>query len=146
MEIRRHCAERLPGGERLWRKAARIAGFEGTLEVYGFGVKRFNRKEMFSKDRGKYGVTLAYYNKPNKITVFLKTSPCSVVDPLKHKKASTNKDPLVTFCHELGHYQQFIKGRLVKAAGPTLKEWKENPQERSADAYARWLIGQIRER
>lgn len=142
MEIRRHCHERLPGGERLWRKAARIAGFDGTIEVYGFGVKRFNKREMFSRNRGKYGITLGYFNR-NKITVFVKSSPCAVTDPKKKKV-----DPLMTLCHELGHYRQQVEGTLGEAPelDTTLADWRANAAERGADAYGRWLLSQIREK
>lgn len=136
MEIRRHCRERLPGGERKWRKAARIADFKGTLNVIGLGQRRWNYSEMVSKHRGTYGVTMAMYHKPNRITVFVDKSPCARA----HRRSTTS---LETFCHELGHYRQFIKGTLETKRPKTLKQWKKHSGERGANAYARWLMKQL---
>ena len=136
MEIRRHCSERLPGGERKWRKAARIAGFKGTLNVIGLGQRRWNYSEMVSKQRSKYGVTMGMYHRPNRITVFVDKSPCARA----HRRTASS---LETFCHELGHYRQFIKGTFQVNRPSTMKQWKANSSERGANAYGRWLMTQL---
>jgi len=142
MEIRRHCSERLPGGERLWRRAARVAGFKGTLNVIGLAQRRWQYSEMISRNRAKYGVTTAMYHRPNRITVFVDSSPCARYAFAKAAK----HDSFFSLCHELGHYRQFINGTLSMKRPVTRKQWKADPNERGADAYARWLVSTLREK
>lgn len=139
MEIRRHCNERLPGGERLWRKAARIAGFDGTIEVIGLGQRRWNYREFKSKDRRRDGITAGmFYGKRNLIKVFVNHSSCARLKWKSH-------DPLSTLCHELGHHRQNVQGIWAGRGNQTMKEWREDAQERSANAYGGWLLALLRE-
>lgn len=138
MEIRRHCNERLPGGERLWRKAARIAGFDGTIEVIGLGQRRWNYREIRSKDK-TWGITAGrYFGRRNLIQVFVNSSSCARGKWKKH-------DPFSTLCHELGHHRQNFQGTWEGRTFQTMKQWRADSQERSADAYGGWLRGLLRE-
>ena len=133
MRIRRHCVERLPGGERLWRKAARMVGFNGTLHVTGQGQKAWNHREIINPKRKLYGVTLGFYLEPNHIWVFLQNSRCARPDKKK-------MDPLGTFLHELAHFVQYKNGHSFKRGSrKTIRGWKNDPYEREADQFARNL-------
>src|SRR2546426_11916102 len=101
MEIVRHCTERLPGGERLWRAAAREVGFKGTLSVYGFGALSFSKEEIHSSKRSELGITYGYFLAPDKILMFLDRAKCS--DPAHHLPGEGPQDEFFHFCHELGH-------------------------------------------
>ena len=142
MEIKRHCKERLPGGERAWRRACRIAGFDGVIDVIGLGQRRWSRAEIFSSNRGKFGITLGLYNSMRSISVFVPTSPCAVIDP--KRPAAGQVDPLLTLCHELGHYRQDLEGKSTRVGGQTLKAWRADPQERMADVYGRELYAIVK--
>lgn len=119
MRVVRHCRERLPGGERLWRHLAKKAGFTGTLEVIGYGVGTTEEAKGHRKYAGdmKAKITLGYFiSNKNKIRVFL-PAPCTDITD------SVSVVPLFTFAHELGHY---------------VAHRDETPNtERRADNYAR---------
>src|SRR5688572_20708822 len=92
----RHCAERLPHGIPTWVKAARKAGFTGTLYVRGF---RQNR------DSEPNGRVLLGTQRANRIVVRIK-APCGTTDVHGY-------DPLRTFAHELGHWHRWKRGMKV---------------------------------
>lgn len=123
MKIVRHCRERLPGTERLWRRLAKKAGFSGTLEVIGYGVGNTKEAKLHRKNIGtSKKITLAYivYDE-NRIRVF-SNGPCT---PMVHTtKAKANWPPIASFAHELGHF-------VLNRDNPK----KDN--ERNADRYAR---------
>lgn len=136
MKVIRHCRERLPHGEKIWRRAARLVGFNGTLRVTGLGQKAWNLKEIKHPQRKKYGTTRGFYL-PGQIWVFLEKSPCA-------RAIWTNKlkrqDPLNTFCHELGHFVQEKEGRQhPRGARKTMRGWRGDPFEREADKIGRSL-------
>lgn len=132
MDIHRHCTERLPHGERQWRRAARMSKFDGKLVIVGLGHYEWNRRELKSRRRKDQGVTRGSYSS-NEITVFINNAPCAVRDP----KAPC---PFETFCHELGHHRQYLRGeRLGVGVSASLKEWRANHAEQAADRYGRML-------
>lgn len=137
MKILRHCRERLPHGEKIWRRAARLVGFTGTLRVTGLGQKAWNLKEIKHPQRKRYGITRGFFLRPNQIWVFVTTSPCAraVWTPMINKL-----DPLTSFCHELGHFVQEKEGRRhPRGSRKTMQGWRNDPFEREADRIGRSL-------
>jgi len=126
MKIVRHCSERLPGGERLWRLLAKKAGFDGTLLVYGYGVgynPPAESQRIFGIGKGKATIG-DYLGIENRIRVWVDSSPCRKFD-FKDRTKKFNVD-LFTFAHELGHHVQHLRGL------PT--------NERGCDNYATALL------
>lgn len=134
MEVVRHCAERLPLGERHWRRAARLAGFNGRLNVVGLGHYRWSAAELTDPRRKVMGVTRGYYSSSRKtITIFVPHSPCA-------QKDSKKWDVFMTFLHELGHARLDAKGENDGAPPwASMKAWKANRAEQVCDRYARYL-------
>jgi len=134
MKLIRYCGkERLPGGERLWRRLAKEAGFDGTLKVYGYGAAG-DRKVVESHRAFELGRKSKYYGKQiivglhwgqddHKIEVWL---PCAcqtaLEDPFNNpnlvliatpgmpKWLKPRYEPLFVFAHELGHAMQYRAG------------------------------------
>ena len=110
MYIKRYCGhERLQGSERLWRRLARKAGFEGRLEVFGYGVKGQPGAQQRRETRGvQDGLTTFADYETGLIRVWL---PCSCAaaefDDLEARKVS----PLSAFAHELGHFVVEKRGK-----------------------------------
>jgi hypothetical protein len=131
MKIVRYCGkERLPGGERLWRRLAKEAGYDGTLKVYGYGTAG-NKSAVLSQRAyetgGKPGewdwpvIGLHSWNtKTNKTTLIEVWLPCQCATALDEYKTIRYNDmlewlpdryePLHVFAHELGHAMQQLDG------------------------------------
>jgi len=110
VRIQRHCQERLPGGERLWRKLARAVGFDGVVEVYGYGVHGAAgraQRSAFAAGRRESLIIGYFYPATSRVLVWL-DSPCAVGKwPPKH----VNDRPLAVYAHELGHFVQHGRGK-----------------------------------
>ena len=107
MRVIRYCGrERLPGGERIWRRLALRAGFAGTLCVFGYGVGGRPGGEQRKAERtGELGgIGLADYE-PGLIRVWLPCA-CQAADLDPDQLAAEGSDPLSSFAHELGHHVQ----------------------------------------
>lgn len=127
MRIKKFCGrERLPGGERQWRRLARLVGFKGTLEVYGYGVGGGpGRQQLHSYlTSAKWWGTVGDYGK-NLIRVWVKCY-CSTIDD----DETVEPGPFHVFSHELGHYIQDLRGRTYKTKAI---------DEAVAERYGRWL-------
>ena len=112
MRIVRCCGrERLPGGARLWQRAARHAGFAGTLAVYGYGVGgRPGDSQRKAERTGVLpGMVLADYE-PGLIRVWVPCT-CQAADLDSDQLAESHEDPLSSFAHELGHHLQYARRR-----------------------------------
>lgn len=136
MRIIRHCGkERLPGGERLWRKMAREVGFKGTVRVYGYGVKGVPGIEQRRAARTGHerGMTLGDYDwESGEIRVWL---PCScAVSAFDIKAWSIYQQPRGVFAHELGHHRQRVGGRAYK---------KDATFESVAERFGRMLMRSV---
>ena len=110
MTLHRHCNERLPGGERLWRKLARAVGFDGVVEVYGYGVHgAAGRAQRSAFNGGRYGgVTVGYFY-PGTMRIQVWTEgPCAIGRLVPNKPTDR---PLEAFAHELGHFVQLGRGK-----------------------------------
>ncbi len=126
MEIQRYCGkERLPGGERLWRKLAKAAGFNGVLKVYGYGaagedrvVDGHRKFEKGEQDTVIIGLHTWWDGKPSQIQVWLPCK-CQVTmddwtktrDAMLPKWLEDRYEPLFVFAHELGHQMQHNDGQ-----------------------------------
>lgn len=134
MIVKRYCGhERLPGGERRWRRLARAAGFSGSVELYGYGVAgKPGREQRAAMRTGvESGVVVADYG-DNIIRVWL-TCRCAAAEFDTDRLAYEQKDPLTNFAHELGHH-------VVKARGRKMLPWVE---EAVAERYGRRLLRRI---
>lgn len=103
---------------------ARIAGFKGIVEVYGWGVgPRTEAREQrnYTRNHNAEHPTLGTYY-ANKIRVWTR-SRCQLAD-------EGRLDPLFVYGHELGHFMADSRGKDVQG----------ERGERIADAYASWLI------
>lgn len=141
MKLIRYCGkERLPGGERLWRRLAKEAGFTGVLRVYGYGAAG-DRKVVDSQRAYERGTPSKYYGR--KIIVGLHTTgeglevwlPCTCQTALEDSFMNPNLalhaadgqpkwlpvryEALFVFAHELGHYQQEMESTLYSERGAT---------------------------
>lgn len=109
MELVKYCGrERLPGGERRWRRLARAVGFTGRVQVFGYGVgggPGAQQRRAGVTGQGK-GITLADFE-PGLIRVWLPCS-CAVVKFTSQKQFDY---PLPSFAHELGHHIQHNRRR-----------------------------------
>ena len=127
MEIVKCCASvRLPGGERKWRRMARLAKFDGTVRVRGFSKRDQEPHEMVSLGK--------YFWWRNLITVQIK-GHCG-------RGVTTSRyDPLATYGHELGHSMLHARGRVVTngRAFRDNAEQRSDPIERACDRYSRLL-------
>lgn len=132
MEIIRHCSERLPGGERLWRRLAKKAGWDGVLHVYGYGVgprKHAVGHRKASRSEHPIPTVLAVYD-PNDESIDLwLSSKCGV--PM-----STRRTVIRTFAHELGHHIDFTRNR----------KWGRDrvKTEQTADRYGAKLLKEVK--
>lgn len=127
MIVKKFCGrERFPGGERKWRRLARLVGFKGTLELYGYGVGgKPGRQQLHAYIHGEpKRFTIADYG-DNIIRVWLRCQ-CSTIDD----EEAVEPDPFHVFSHELGHYIQDIRGRSYKTKAI---------DEAVAERYGRWL-------
>lgn len=131
MQIVRHCKERLVGGERLWRRMARLARFDGRVEVYGYGIHgKVGKQQRQDARTGAPGTTIADYGQ-NIIRVWM-AAPCASVGT---RSGTFVPGPLFTYAHELGHHAQFLRGVVGVPA---------ELQEQRADRYARALLTRVR--
>ncbi len=137
MRIVRHCSEHLQHGERMWRRAARLAGFTGTLYVTGIGASKWSREELHYDRRARYGVTVGRFSPPSTITVLLPDTHAACA---RGRERNRLEDRLLTFCHELYHWKRDGRTDGVDTTKMTMAKWRENPQERAAERYARWLM------
>ncbi|HEV8575364.1 MAG TPA: hypothetical protein VGR43_11725 [Dehalococcoidia bacterium] len=131
MKIVRYCGkERLPGGTRLWRRLARLVGFKGTLELYGYGIGgKPGRAQLHAYLHGeRSAVTIGDYGK-NQIRVWVRCS-CSPVDSAEQYEP----EPLHVFAHELGHYIQDLRHKTYKTKAI---------DEAVAERYGRWLRSKL---
>lgn len=130
MEIVKHCGrERLPGGERLWRRLARTSGFTGRLQVFGYGVTgRPGLEHRHAMRTGvERGVTLADYGQ-NMIRVWL---PCvCAAAEFDQDQLAPHERPLGAFAHELGHH-------AIRQRG---KKMLPHIEEAVAERYGRMLL------
>jgi len=109
MRIKRYCGrERLPGGERRWRRLARAAGFDGTLQVFGWGVRGEPGRLQRSAYRKSAGATVADYE-PGLIRVWLDCA-CAATD-FYDEDELTSQYVLEAFAHELAHHRQYLLSR-----------------------------------
>lgn len=120
MIVKRYCGhERLPGGERRWRRLAKASAFAGRLEVYGYGVAgapgRAQRAAMRTGEEG--GVVVADYG-DNIIRVWLPCR-CAAAEFDMDALGVEQKDPLTNFAHELGHHVIKLRGRRLM---PSIEE------------------------
>lgn len=103
---------------------ARLAGFNGTVEVYGYGngprEASYQQRNYFQGRTIERPILGTYYN--NKIRVWT-AAPCSI-------PWSGRLDPLFVYGHELGHYIAEQRGKATS----------DEAEERRADAYGEWLI------
>lgn len=136
MKIVRYCGkERLPGGERLWRRLAKEAGYDGLVKVYGYGTAG-DKKAVTSHRAYERGTTNGTYKGP---TVGLHTYvvetgqsilievwlPCKCqvalddwMDIRDDKMPAWMPDscePLFVYAHELGHAMQQLDGIIDKS-------------------------------
>lgn len=144
MKVVRHCTERLPHGEAEWQKAAKIAGFNGTLHVGGLGHDPNNYRELDPKRRKKWGYTVGWYDWRTKdITVRLHGAPCARTRGLE----ADRYDAMKAFFHELGHYRQDIRGVNLQTSnntwGKTYTYWRTNHLEMSAERYANRMLKRL---
>lgn len=133
MKIARYCGlERLPGGSRLWHRLAMAAGFNGTLEVQGYGtVGKPGREQLHAYINSvRSGFVVGDYS-TNIIRVWLRCA-CSTVDESEEIAPS----PLDVFVHELGHYVQDRLG--TRDTRPT------HVEEGIATRYGRRLLERVK--
>ncbi|HEV8573111.1 MAG TPA: hypothetical protein VGR43_00235 [Dehalococcoidia bacterium] len=131
MKIKKYCGrERLPGGERRWRRLAKAAGFDGTLQVFGWGVRGEPGREQRAAYRKERGATIADYE-PGLIRVWLQCE-CAATD-FYDEDELTSQYVLAAFAHELGHHRQYLLSR---------ERW--TPQaDAVAERYGRALLGRV---
>ncbi len=102
---------RCPGGARLLRKAARLAGFDGRLEV---------RKGPHIEAAGFR--TLGEFRPPSTIRIWVEA----------------DIDNLGTYLHELGHAWRYRRGKYEPCDNWRLRvEYSTDPEERAANRFAR---------
>ena len=134
--IRRFCGhERLPRGERYWRRLAAAVRFSGTLYVYGYGVGgRPGVEQRRCYRTGDADWTMGDYG-PGEIRVWLPCSCAAVEFDPDLDLAVPHDLPLTVYAHELGHHVQRTrsKGYLTDAA-----------EEAVASRYGRWLLRSVR--
>lgn len=143
MRIYRHCDETLPGGERLWRRLARMAGYSGDLYVRGYGTDDYQNLERaimtrtivrgftaFTKDKTPLGIVV-YLGRPDAL--------CAMWYPRE-------VDAVSTFCHELGHAWAARHGKPMRSSGYRYHTWRKMRQERNADKYGARLMARYMER
>jgi hypothetical protein len=122
--IKRYCGrERLPGGARLLRRMAKLAEFDGVLEVYGYGVggapgrqqrSIYRHGDIYGFVQGDWSVG----DGPERIRVWLRCV-CSAVEFDPDLEQTARDNPLVVFAHELGHHRQHVEGSLQDEGGAT---------------------------
>lgn len=125
MKIIRSDGLKLPGGERKWRRMARLAGFDGTVRVRPF------RK---SDEHGRR-ISMGTMSPSGKvISVHINTAKIVFTSPRTY-------DPLSTFGHELGHY--ILKSRhrewATRRVFHSNAEQRSDAIERACDRYSRLL-------
>lgn len=130
MRIVKFCGrEKMPGTERRWRRLARVAGFTGTLRLYGYGVAgQPGQQQRRAMRTGDMGVNLATHS-PGEICVWLPCS-CAAAEFDGDDLTEWRCDPLTAFAHELGHDRQHQRDRLRHGSHA----------EASAERYGRRLL------
>jgi hypothetical protein len=131
VRVVRFCGrERLPGGQRLWRRLARRAGFAGTLALYGYGVGgRPGHAQRKAERTGEFtGMVLADYE-PGLIRVWLPCA-CQAADFDTDQLKEDREDPVSSFAHELGHHVQHRRRRRFQ-------------NEAVAERYGRLLLREL---
>lgn len=133
MRIVRFCGqEKLPSGTRRWQHLAMAAGFNGTLEVQGYGTLGKPGREQLRAyiNSVKSGFVVGDYS-TNLIRVWLRCA-CSTVDEAE----DISPEPLDVFVHELGHYVQDRRG--TRHTRPT------HVEEGIATRYGRRLLEKVK--
>jgi len=129
MKIVRFCGkERLPGGERLWRRLAKEAGFNGTVKVYGYGAAgskmATSTHRAYEVGKTSYTIVGLQTEKIELIEVWLPCKCQTAMDDMLPVNGmpewlKDNYEPLFVFAHELGHYQQEVQGMEFSEPGAT---------------------------
>lgn len=138
VRILKYCGkERLPGGERRWRKLAETASFDGSISVFGYGTGGLPGQQQcraYITQGSAFGATLGDWQ-PGKIRVWLPCSGCAAVefDP-DLELAEGHDEPLTVFAHELGHERQWQLDRGYETVGI---------DEAVASRYGRWLLRKV---
>ena len=130
LEVLRCCPSvKLPGGERKWRRMARIAGFDRKLLVRGF--RKADRHDVNR-------ISLGTMDANGKRIVVRINHACGWA---KLSRPSAY-NPLATFGHELGHFILKQRGNREWATQRVFRSDTEqgaDPVERACDRYSRLL-------
>ena len=111
MKIERFDA-RCPGGEAFIRRAARLAGFDGTVKIYAKP-----REEM------KGYLTWGQFNPPDTISLY-----------------GRSPDYVGVFLHELGHADRYRRVKYGPVANFRDRGmYNTDPEERAAERFAKKL-------
>lgn len=130
MDIEKCCSKtRLPGGERKWRRMAKLAGFNGTVRVVGFNKKR---------DSIPHNMILLGTYRPETKTITVRIKGHSKNDPTFNRGSYS---PIATFGHELGHTILERRGKDMTTGKDFHgnREQANDPIERACDRYSRLL-------
>lgn len=109
----------VPGGLVRAQRAARRAGFHGTITI-----------NCGRKDTGTDLTLLGRFYAPHKIQIFVTRCP-----HWPGKKFSARED-FKTLLHELGHFRRNEKGIMRPSFYTTKTEAARDPEERAAELYA----------